>query len=138
MKNVYHHSEETKKKMSESNKGKIISMKTRLEKSKLLKEAYASGKLIPPMKGKHHTEETKRKIRNENSHNWKGDKVGYDALHKWVRKNKPKSNICEMCNNFEPKHLSNVTGEYKRDIDDYQWLCISCHRIYDNQISNII
>ena len=57
MKKGCHLSEETKKKMSESRKGKCISEEVKKKRN----EAYNSG-----MKGKHHSEETKRKLRDAN------------------------------------------------------------------------
>lgn len=27
--------------------------------------------------------------------------------------------------------LSNISGEYKRDVNDFEWLCVSCHRKKD-------
>lgn len=63
----------------------------------------------------------------EKNGRWAGDKVGYFALHSWVRKNKPKPRFCEDCGENEPKDVANVSGEYKRDIEDYRWLCRGCH-----------
>jgi len=69
---------------------------------------------------------------------WHGDIVGYNSLHDWAKRRKEKPDVCEMCNWFEPIHLSNISGEYKRDIDDFQWLCRDCHRIYDEQMRDAI
>lgn len=70
---------------------------------------------------------------NENSSNWKGDEVGYDGIHSWVRRRKPKPALCE--NPFKrknhlkkPKDLANISGKYLRDINDFMWICRSCHR----------
>lgn len=101
--------------------------------------------------GKEHTTETKklisqanrgRKVNPEthhyfkkgetagiNNNSWKGDKVGYIALHNWVRRHKPKLQFCEECKLKPPYDLANVSGEYKRDINDYRWLCRKCHMI---------
>lgn len=77
-------------------------------------------------------------LSGDKAHQWKGDFVSYEGLHIWAKKNIKKPDVCEMCNCFKPRHLSNVSGEYKRDINDFQWLCIQCHIIYDNQIRDII
>ncbi|KKN51131.1 hypothetical protein LCGC14_0625950 [marine sediment metagenome] len=69
--------------------------------------------------------------------NWKGDKVGYSALHIWVRKWKPKPNVCEECKINSPKEVANINGKYLRDISDYRWLCMSCHKRRDKIIKNI-
>ena len=64
---------------------------------------------------------------------WKGDKVGYRTLHQWVEKYKGKPQYC----NFMPIHLhrkyqwANISHKYKRDLDDWMSLCISCHSKYD-------
>jgi hypothetical protein len=104
-------------------------------------------------KGKHHTEETRRKIseanrgqnrseearrkiseaKKEEKHpGWKGDAAKYGALHDWVRRHKPSSPTCEHCHR-QVKHLdaANISGEYRRDITDYLWLCRPCHWKFD-------
>jgi hypothetical protein len=59
--------------------------------------------------------------------NWKGDNVGYSGVHKWVRQHKPKPDFCEECGIKPPYDLANISGEYKRDVTDYKWLCRKCH-----------
>jgi hypothetical protein len=69
---------------------------------------------------------------------WKGDNVGYYPLHAWIRKNKPKDNFCNNCGKNKPLEAANISGKYKRDINDYKWLCRKCHMNSDNRISNLI
>ncbi|KKM91612.1 hypothetical protein LCGC14_1226840 [marine sediment metagenome] len=64
---------------------------------------------------------------------WKGDDVGYSALHEWISKHKPKQEECSICNQPKKLELSNISGEYKRDINDFWWLCRSCHKIFDKE-----
>ena len=106
------------------------------------------------MWGKHRTDDWKKKhtkrmsgknnpmfgisIRGEKNHNWKGDFVSYEGLHIWAKEQKTKPDVCEMCNWFTPKQLSNISGEYRRDVEDFQWLCHMCHWIYDKQTKEII
>lgn len=91
-----------------------------------------------------HTEEAKQKMRGrvwsyetrmnstcENHHNWKGDKVKYRSLHKWVRKYSIQPSLCEICKFNPPYDISNISGKYTRKLSDWQWLCRSCHRLYD-------
>lgn len=64
---------------------------------------------------------------------WKGDSVGYGALHGWVRKQKGRANRCSMkdntCSNkFE---WSNISKNYTRDLNDFRPLCASHHRRLD-------
>jgi len=75
------------------------------------------------------------KIGNKNPM-WKGDKVGYDSLHEWIRNHKLKPNLCGECKKKKPYDLANISGKYKRDIDDFEWLCRSCHmkRDYKNGV----
>ena len=74
-----------------------------------------------------------RKNRGKKHHNWKGNKVGYGALHNWLRRNFGNATFC--ANN--PTHTSkyfewaNISGKYKRDIKDFKPLCMSCHRKMD-------
>lgn len=71
--------------------------------------------------------------RGNKSPSWKGDNIGYSAIHSWVRKNKSKIDACEKCHKNRKLEISNISGKYKRDIDDYEWLCIPCHRNKDNK-----
>jgi hypothetical protein len=68
---------------------------------------------------------------------WVGDKVGYHALHAWVHRNKPKPSSCEMCRKELPLEAANISQEYKRDIDDWRWLCRRCHMISDGRMNNL-
>jgi hypothetical protein len=83
-----------------------------------------------------HTIESKKKIgiKNTGKRNnmWKED-VGYNALHAWVRRNKKKPIKCEYCSN-KPIDLANISGEYRRDINDFVWLCRKCHMESDNRL----
>lgn len=67
---------------------------------------------------------------------WKGDDVKYEALHTWIKRHKPRPITCEICNNNTPYDLANISGEYKRDVNDFQWLCRKCHMISDNRMNN--
>lgn len=93
-------------------------------------------------KNSKHTEVAKLKNRQahigkrtgEKNNKWKGDNVGYYALHAWVRAKYGKPNQCE--NKNCPKksttyQWSNVSGRYLRDKKDWQQLCASCHKVYD-------
>lgn len=73
-----------------------------------------------------------------NHTDWKGNNVGYSALHKWVRKNKPKPESCEFCHVVKSKyHLANITGVYRREFYHWRWLCIQCHRSHDARTKRI-
>ena len=69
----------------------------------------------------------------ENNSNWRGDKVGYFALHSWVTRQLGKASKCEHCKTVNLKYeWANKSHEYKRDLTDWISLCFSCHRKYDN------
>ena len=86
--------------------------------------------------------------RFDKHYNWKGDKVGYRALHTWVEKKLGKPSFCNFCERTEPPEgkghkrsyfqWANVSQEYKRDIYDWVRLCYLCHNKFskNNLISN--
>ena len=81
----------------------------------------------------------KGKNTNEDNHNWKGDKAGYKVIHDWVKIRKPKPKNCEECGiRKDYLELANISGEYKRDINDYRYLCVKCHKIFDNTLEQFI
>lgn len=84
---------------------------------------------------------TKKKIGKANTGSknglWKGDDVGYGPLHSWIKNHKPKIKFCEVCNKKKVLEIANVSGKYKRDINDYMWLCRSCHMKSDGRLKNL-
>jgi hypothetical protein len=74
------------------------------------------------------------KFTEDESWNWKGNKVGYRGLHDWVGKKLGKANHCSVnMKHIRPRyHWANKSHEYKRDLDDWIQLCPSCHKFYDN------
>lgn len=73
-------------------------------------------------------------IREKNT-NWKGDKIkSMSGLHDWIRRNKPKPKFCEICSEKSPYDLANISGKYKRDINDYKWICRKCHMKEDGRL----
>ena len=78
---------------------------------------YAKGCVRP--KGKKH-------------HSWKGNKIGYWGIHRWLRQNfgPAKENKCEHCDR-QALDWANKDHKYKRDRKDYIPLCRSCHLKYD-------
>src|SRR3990167_9853435 len=72
---------------------------------------------IKTLKGRTYkwSEEAKQSKMGQNNPEWKGDKVGYNAKHAWVRRHKQKPELCEECKTEKPRDLANISGEYKRD-----------------------
>lgn len=58
---------------------------------------------------------------------WKGDSVSKLALHSWVKRHKPRVKLCEECHEAPPTDLANISQQYRRDINDFRWLCKKCH-----------
>lgn len=91
--------------------------------------------------GKRHKLSTKIKIgesskgRNLNEKNgqWKGDKVGYAPLHRYIRRHlpEPEPESCLFCKQKKKLHLANMTGIYNREFKNWKYLCVSCHKRYD-------
>ncbi len=71
-----------------------------------------------------------------NSTSWKGDQIGYTALHSWMRKQIPKPRHCALCG-APPHDLTNISGGYKRDTSDWRWLCRRCHMITDGRMEKL-
>jgi len=113
-----HLSQEWKDKIRKSNKGKIVSDETREKLSKAL-----TGKFT-----------------GKNNHNWKGDDVGYYALHTWVKKHLGRPTKCEHCGKDgltgHQIQWANKDHKYRRNLDDWMRLCVKCHRKYDIKNNN--
>lgn len=114
-----HHSEETKRRISDANKGKRLNPAGEIKK------------------GQHLSPSTEFK-KGENNSNWRNDKVGNRALHLWIKRHKPKSMICEVCQQEKPLEAANISGEYKRDVNDFKWLCRKCHFYFDEQLDRLL
>ena len=107
------YSNDVLKKMGEKNKGRLITKEHKKKISLFLKG-------IP------RSEETKKKI--SIGHIRKNRNIGYGGLHAWVKRHKIKSEFCEKCGITENRlELSNISGLYKRDINDFQWTCHKCN-----------
>lgn len=79
--------------------------------------------------------------RQEQSSQWKGDRVGYRALHYWIEKELGKPFKCDECGTDQVPEgkkrwfdWANVSGVYLRDINDWIRLCKPCHRIQEKTL----
>jgi hypothetical protein len=73
----------------------------------------------------------RRDQRLEANHSWKGDDASYKALHLRVAEYRGKPSLCSRCGATEGRfEWANLTGDYA-DINDYERMCVSCHRRFD-------
>ena len=103
-------------------KGHFVSEETKEKISNALKIAYKEGKRAP--------------VIEQNHSNWKGEEVGYQCLHKWVRRQKGNAKKCEHCGSTtEEKRYewANKDHKYRRNLDDFMELCVDCHGKYDRK-----
>ena len=80
--------------------------------------------------------------RGPDNHQWKGDDVSNKGLHAWVKRHKERTGVCEHCGK-KPKPIyqgttfgtefANVSGQYRRDVNDYIELCKPCHDKFDGR-----
>lgn len=73
--------------------------------------------------------------RGANHGGWKGDRVKYGGLHLWVRKHKPKPDLCEECHRVPPLDLANK-GIYNREFSNWEYLCRKCHMTKDGRLES--
>lgn len=81
----------------------------------------------------------KPNLKNRGSHNgnWVGEKITYNGLHTWVRRHKTLLEICELCRKKKAYDFANISGAYKRDVNDFVCVCRSCHMVGDGRIKNL-
>lgn len=131
---------ETRKKISEKNKGRISPMKGKhhsletLEKMRQSCKGKSSG-----MKGKHHSLEAKKKISEKLKKKKKKIIIekpilesSIDYIRKYIKKYKIKSNICEICHKNKKLILSLIDYDkgYTYNVNDYRYICYSCNSKY--------
>lgn len=127
------YSEETKKKMSKTLKGINNPMygRKQSEETRIKMSLAHKGKKINESHKRILIESTS----GENNHLWKGDNVGYKALHMWIRKYlpKPEDGLCELCHLVPFREAACITSIYNRDFKNWAWFCARCHMRWDNQ-----
>jgi hypothetical protein len=64
---------------------------------------------------------------------WKGDAVGYSGIHRWLYINFIKLGYCAFCEKEGLTEWANISGEYRRDIEDFIELCSTCHGKFDSK-----
>jgi hypothetical protein len=116
--------------------------KLSLEHRKKLSESKKKAGIRPPSrKGIPHTEKHKlymseiMKGRNKGEKNgmWAGETVSILGLHEWISKNYGRPKVCQKCGSSNRRiEWANISGDYKRYINDFIPLCRPCHFKFDN------
>jgi hypothetical protein len=71
----------------------------------------------------------------EHNGNWLGVNVSYRGVHRWVRRRKIQPERCEICGAQKDRlDLANLSGDYKRDLEDWIYLCRRCHMKTDGRL----
>lgn len=79
------------------------------------------------------TEFRKGENKGDENYKWRGDCVGYYALHGWLTRNYGKPSQCELCGNTEKVEWVSKNYRYTRKRKDWLHLCYWCHRKYDSK-----
>jgi len=118
------------------NKGKFCSHSCRAKSYYPNHLKSFSGGTIARSAGRNALLRFARDVREDGSKHarWKGDSVKYGALHGWVVTHKGKPSKCEICgttDSGERYEWANVNHQYRRNLDDFVRMCVTCHRIFD-------
>src|SRR5262245_39375377 len=67
----------------------------------------------------------------------KGNDVLPSTVLAWVRRNMPKSYLCQICNNASACGVKNVTGIYNRGFINWKYTCWSCKARIDHVVRKV-
>lgn len=64
-----------------------------------------------------------------------GMTMQYGSVHHWIKRVSGRPNSCDNCKATDKKAYdwANISGEYKRDVEDWKRLCRGCHIKWDRQ-----
>jgi hypothetical protein len=88
--------------------------------------------LVPAKKGQRISPATEFK-KGQIPYNFKGDDVGYYALHTWLRRNFGKPTVCECCGANKNLCWASKNWNYSRVREDWWMLCKGCNSRYDKE-----
>lgn len=73
------------------------------------------------------------------SPDWKGDNVGYRGLHLWITKQFGVPSKCELCGDTSSDNRYEWAnkGNYTRNKEDWEQLCVACHRLKDGWVEKV-
>lgn len=72
--------------------------------------------------------------KNSQIFNYNGKKYAYSTIHNWLHNNYGSATKCENSKCLKRSkrfNWANISGEYRRDLKDWEQLCVSCHRLKD-------
>lgn len=79
------------------------------------------------------------------SHQWQGNNVSYNSLHKWLQRHNGKPTECSVCGTLGKMEGRNWSikwasrdGKYPRKLSHYIPLCSKCHIIYDIELRGYV
>ena len=93
-------------------------------------------KMSSAHKGFVHTAEARERMtsiakRGPDHPDWKGDRVAYSTIHRWLSWVATKTGACSVCGDERITQWANLSGEYRRDVRDFAEMCVPCHKRYD-------
>jgi hypothetical protein len=74
----------------------------------------------------------------ENNSSWAGDNVGIVQVHTWMEKILGRPDRCSKCDKIGKVDLANRSNLYKRDVNDWDWLCRKCHMKSDGRLERFL
>lgn len=118
-------SPETRQRIAQAQTGRALSSATRARLSAALKGRRPAN--FEAMLAKAHA---MPKPTGEQHPHWKGEHVGYHALHSWLNRKFGRPQGCERCGTTTAKKFewANKSRMYHRVRSDWERLCVSCHR----------
>jgi len=57
--------------------------------------------------------------------------VAYSTIHRWIARVAIKTGVCSQCGQRRFTNWANLSGAYRRDVEDFAEMCVPCHRRYD-------
>jgi len=66
-----------------------------------------------------------------------GLNMSYRGLHLLIKRNKPKPKYCSICNQEKKLELASINHSYTKNINDWMWLCRSCHILLDKKLKEV-
>jgi hypothetical protein len=96
--------------------------------------------------GRQFSEEHKQKMalskHAEKNPMWKGDIVGIDGLHEWLKRRLSRPDVCNLCSKPKKLELCNVSNKYDpktytREFKNWKWFCYSCHMKTDGRLEKL-